>query len=360
MRGKWKGSMKILYLYTEVMGYTLATLRALAIEGAELHVCHRDMEGEKTPFQVDGEQGITFYKRSECDVERILSLFHELDPSIVVVSGWMDSDYLAVCRVALKLNKKVVTGIDNQWTGSLRQYLGCMRARSGWRKKHFTHAWIPGVCQYEFARKMGFSSNKILSDLYSADSKKFNSLPDTSASILRDDIPKQFLFVGPLEPIKNVKALVEAWNVLGQDRKDWTLCMVSEGSLKPYLESCRGVTVKNFITSENLALEARKSSCFVLPSVNEPWGVVVHEFAAAGLPIICSDICGAAKSFVIPGANGFTFQPDDLSSISRAMKRMICISDDARRKMGVVSGELSTQISPKSSALRRLSVMRDR
>jgi glycosyltransferase involved in cell wall biosynthesis len=352
-----KKSVKILYLYSEVMGYTVATLRALVIEGAELHVVHWDEEGKKTPFQINGEEGITFYKRSDYDIDTMLSLFHELDPTIVVVSGWMDSVYLSVSRVALKLNKKVVVGMDNHWKGGVRQRLGCVLARAGWRGRYFTHAWTPGVCQYEFARRMGFPSERILSDLYSADSEKFNFLPDITSN---DDGPRQFLFVGRLEPVKNLKALAEAWNLLGPDRKEWTLCIVGAGSLKSHLESYDGVTVKSFMSAENLALEAQKSSCFVLPSVNEPWGVVIHEFAAAGLPIICSDICGAAKTFLIPGANGFTFQPDDRDSIMRAMKRMISLSAIERSKMGAVSRELSTQISSKRSALRLLSLLHDR
>lgn len=46
------------------------------------------------------------------------------------------------------------------------------------------------------------------------------------------------------------------------------------------------------------------ADALVLPSENEPWGLVANEAVAAGLPILISSECGAAESLVRPGVNG--------------------------------------------------------
>lgn len=39
---------------------------------------------------------------------------------------------------------------------------------------------------------------------------------------------------------------------------------------------------------EELAEELEKAGAFILPSVTEPWALVIHEAACAGLPILAS------------------------------------------------------------------------
>ena len=53
---------------------------------------------------------------------------------------------------------------------------------------------------------------------------------------------------------------------------------------------------EDFIQPENLE-KVKNAGCFVLPSLKDNWGVVVHEFAAAGLPLIISDGVGAKLLF---------------------------------------------------------------
>lgn len=43
---------------------------------------------------------------------------------------------------------------------------------------------------------------------------------------------------------------------------------------------------------------------FAMPSEREKWGLVINEAAAAGLPVLATDECGAAEDLVIPGATG--------------------------------------------------------
>jgi glycosyltransferase involved in cell wall biosynthesis len=74
-------------------------------------------------------------------------------------------------------------------------------------------------------------------------------------------------------------------------------------------------------------------------SRHEPWGVVVNEAAASGLPLVLSDRVGAAHDLLVDGENGFVVPADDVDATAAALKRL---ADDPelRRSMGTRSREL--------------------
>ena len=118
------------------------------------------------------------------------------------------------------------------------------------------------------------------------------------------------------------------------------------------------VRFNEFMQPDQLAKEQAMAGCFVLPSRHEPWGVVVHEFAAAGLPILASDVVGATSKFVIDGYNGFIFKSDSVSALTQAMQKIISCNDDKLEEMGQRSYELSSRITPQSSAAYLLSLIK--
>ncbi len=89
-----------------------------------------------------------------------------------------------------------------------------------------------------------------------------------------------------------------------------------------------------------------RSGAFVLASRREPWGVVVQEAAAAGLPLICSDQVGAAVHLLQHHYNGYSFASGDADQLARCMKRLSELSDAQRAEMGRRSHELSKQFLP--------------
>ena len=112
-----------------------------------------------------------------------------------------------------------------------------------------------------------------------------------------------------------------------------------------------------FLQPHHLVQELPRFGCFILPSRSEPWGVVVHEFAAAGFPLLLSDVVGSARHFLIDGLNGFSFNSDSVASLTKSMKKIISLSDDKLYEMGSHSITLSSRITPHSSAANLLSVL---
>lgn len=61
---------------------------------------------------------------------------------------------------------------------------------------------------------------------------------------------------------------------------------------------------------------------FVLPSRNEPFGGVIPEAMAQGLPVICTDTCGARVCFE-DGVSGLVFPTDSVEALGRCIRRFV-------------------------------------
>jgi glycosyltransferase involved in cell wall biosynthesis len=350
--------MKILYLYAEVMGYTMATIQELAKRGNEVHVVHWNHK-KLTPFKIQALPNVFLYSRSEYTKKQLKELVEDISASIVVVSGWMDKDYLNISRLLRKKGLPVVVGFDDQWFGSTKQLFAQFLGLTGLFLHFYSHAWVSGVYQYEYARKLGFSKKNIIFDLYSADLYLFNKIYNKSKQIKAIHYPHRFLFVGRLESVKGLNILLDAWQLLGKDRRDWDLYLVGNGPLKDHFKSIPGVKIKNFMQPEQLAKEAINAGCFVFPSLNEPWGVVVHEFAASGLPLLVSNEVGAASTLLIPGLNGFNFNANNTKALVNGMSKIISLTNKELSVMAMHSHILAQRITPETSAKNLLSLNYD-
>jgi glycosyltransferase involved in cell wall biosynthesis len=72
---------------------------------------------------------------------------------------------------------------------------------------------------------------------------------------------------------------------------------------------------------------------FVLPSVSEPFGLIVNEVMNAGKPIILSDQVGCQIDLVEDGVNGKVFEAGNISSLRSALE-VILRDAGMRREMG--------------------------
>ena len=109
--------------------------------------------------------------------------------------------------------------------------------------------------------------------------------------------------------------------------------------LRPALERRGDVTLLGQVEGDQLLEAYAAADVFALLSRREPWGVVVNEAAASGLPLVLSDRVGAAHDLLRDGENGFLVPAGDPAPAARALRQLA--SDDVlRRAMGERSQEL--------------------
>lgn len=339
----------VLYLYTEAMGYTTATIDALIEQGCEVTLVHWDHR-KLTPSSIAERAGVTIHKRSVHDCRSLIRLARELSPQAVVVSGWQDWSYLPVCFLMRRQQVPVLVGFDDQWFGTIKQIFGSLLGKARILSLFFSHAWVAGDRQFEFARRLGFASSDIVFDLLSADTRIF--CPPTETELVKRFSRERitYIYVGRLEEVKGTDILLEAWSDLVKVAPYSELLVVGAGSMADHFVDVKNVTAIPFAEPDVVRRYMIQADCAVVPSKTEPWGVVVHEFACCGLPIISADCVGANSRLVIHKHNGFIFHTQDASSLLTTFLMFEGATVDARRKMGERSVALSARISSETSA----------
>jgi len=78
----------------------------------------------------------------------------------------------------------------------------------------------------------------------------------------------------------------------------------------------------------------READFFCLPSLYEGFPNVICEAMSSGLPIICSNVCD--NPFLVKdGVNGFLFDPHSPDDIAKVIIKILSISLEDRKKMGI-------------------------
>ena len=351
--------LKILYLYTEIMGYNLPILERLVTHyDASVEVI-RWNQNKLTPFVPDPIPGVTYHERTSFSDQQLLDFATDLKPDLVYISGWQDRGYLPVVRKLKAQGVTIVTGMDSQWTGSLRQRIVAKWMQWLIKDKCYVYAWVPGPMQYEYARRIGFKKTEILCNLLTGNTALFGQAAITLETDKRDHYPKQFLYVGRFAHSKGIDILIEAYKLYKtQYRGDWALTCVGNGPLEQELAKQADIQVEPFSSQQELAQQARSSGAFILPSRDEPWGVVVHEFASAGLPLLLSENVGARPQFLIDQLNGFTFYNDSAQDLARKMFLLSSTSSDQLIDMGHTSANLAARLTPDIAAASFVSALK--
>ena len=137
------------------------------------------------------------------------------------------------------------------------------------------------------------------------------------------------LYIGRLVKEKGLFTLLKAFKEIKKNYKDLALLLVGDGILKnsliEYVENDRieDVYFTGAIPNNKLPKYYAISDIFVLPSYYEPWGVVVNEAMASGLPIILSDKVGSGGDLLKEGENGFSYKSDDSKELTSCIEKFI-------------------------------------
>jgi len=333
------------------MPHHIPVLKELVQSGFNVTVVH-DRLKKLTPYQPPVIENVCFLKKEEFTQKTLNKLAIELKPSVLFVCDRTNAIYnITAMLLRKRFHTPVICGCDSQWRGG-KQWINVFTA---WfrHNRYYSHMSVTGMRQFEYAKKLGFKNSKIIWPLYSADLDKFSKI---EIDVQRFSGRKNILFVGRFAEVKGLNILLSAWSAIS-DKKGAILTLIGNGPLKDKLSYPSDVVVHEFMSQTELIEISSKASCFVLPSIFEPWALVIHEFAAAGLPMIVTNSCGATIHFVLNNYNGFVVESGNVDELKNALIRIIESDANQLFEFGKRSRELSKSITPKMAAAALLSVI---
>ena len=152
------------------------------------------------------------------------------------------------------------------------------------------------------------------------------------------------LAAGRLVPQKGFDLLLQAWSQVAADRPPgWRLRIVGSGQDETMLKAlCRRLALEDSVefvgNTDDMASQFLDAAIYVLSSRFEGFALVLLEARSFGLPVVSFDCdCGPAD-IVRDGRDGLLVTPGDVTSLARAMRRLI-EDESCRRAMGQLAYE---------------------
>jgi glycosyltransferase involved in cell wall biosynthesis len=313
--------MKIAFCWSNISGYMVACLRELASRhGVDvLGVFPEIRSTTNTAFDKETYAGVNIHWTSPHDsTAHLAGTIGNFHPDVIVISGWNNAKYRAIARSTQFSQATKILAIDNQYSASWRQSLGRLAC---WRLfQSFAGIMVPGERSWQLARFLGFAESQIIRGTYGIDYDSFKRAHDSRR---QSSWPRQFAFVGRLVEAKGIDILVSAYQEYRRRvSSPWTLTVCGKGPQQSLLKNQPGIEHRGFVQPRDLPDVLADHGAFVLPSRNEPWGQVIVEAAAAGLPIICTEACGAGVELVHNGFNGQKIPTGKDRALIEAMRWM--------------------------------------
>lgn len=264
-------------------------------------------------------------------------------PRILVVSGWFIPSFNRFVAETKKAGGKVIVLLDHRWKFSVRTLLWVLHVRFS-RLHQFDGFMVPGKSGMRLLRYAGVPRHKVAQGLYTADPGVFH---DGAALEQRE---KRIIFVGRLDARKNILPFVEVFLDFAKTHPDWYLDCYGCGNMKDELLRIVGgrsgqVRVHDFMQSAELAEHYRRSRVMVLPSLEDHWGVVVHEAALCGCAVLLSREVGAAEDLCTQ-VNGRVFTPTSRGEMMSVLQDMAQWDDSTWHAAHEESLRLAQTISP--------------
>ena len=358
---------RISLLWMRIGPYHAARLRALAAEvnGAGSSVCgvqvaSRDLY-EWAPVNNSGMVMRTIFPNADYNelspyqIRRgVGTLLNELSPSVVGINGWSVPEARAALAWCRNNNRKAILFSETlSGSGLLSQARDVIKARI---VKQFDAALVGGRLHKDYVVRLGLPANKVHLGYDVVENAHFSA-----SKQLRDSAPirgKAFLASGRFIKRKNLHGLLAAYaGYINEVSDPWRLLIAGSGeedgrlrSLAVRLGIGAHVDWKGFVQYPDLPQLYADADCFIHPALHEPWGLVVNEACAAGLPLLLSSQTGAACELLQEGINGYTFDPKNRNAITGCMTRMHKLADVERRSMSDASIRIISDWGPERFA----------
>lgn len=207
-----------------------------------------------------------------------------------------------------------------------------------------------GTANRAYYRALGVPDEKIFNVPFTVDNDRFIAAaalaPEQRAEVrekygLPVDAPV-VLYASKFMCRKHPDDVIRAMARLRDEGHAATLFMVGTGEMEhELLDLTTSLAVGNvvfggFINQAELPKVYAASDIFVLPSENEPWGLIVNEVMCAGIPVVVSDEVGCVPDLVKDGVNGYHMKAGDGGSLAMALEKLLA-DESLRRRMGAAS-----------------------
>jgi len=378
--------MKVLFVHNFLWAHYKSTVfaevhRQAAQYGVTAHVLQiaRNERGRAQlgGFEKKPDLGYSYELLFDSDIEDVslgrrtralLGRMLRFRPDVLVLTGWYDPAQLALLLLARLRGTKVI--IQNESTAQDHVRKGARE----WLKRRIVGMangfFCFGTPAANYLLALGVRPEQILVRHNAVvDSKTLRRSYDRALPGRTDRQqalglkPHNVIYVGRFAPTKNLPTLLTAFasaREASPTGADWGLLLLGDGDQKPALQKQVAQLGLDecvrflpgapwYEVPEWLAL----ADLLVLPSLSEPWGLVVNEAMVCSLPVLVSDHCGCAQDLVRPGENGYVFPPNDLAALRGHLIRLMHPETD-REAMGRQSAQMIESYSPPTVAAEML------
>jgi 1,2-diacylglycerol 3-alpha-glucosyltransferase len=358
-------------LYGNLGPYHIARLRALSPKLPDIIAMEIACEQKLYPWRPArddmGFRHVTLFQKPFESVSAaeqkaaVTKALEAIRPSSVVVAGYFDPCMRAASKWARHnaipcIMTTTTTAVDK------RRFRLKEALKGFWCRKYYSALCLPGEKSVEYFTRLRYPSHLMWRCPNTVDNAFFESATrevtaEAERIRTRLQLPERyFLTVARLSPEKSLISLLKAFSDYRERGGNWDLVIVGSGPQEPELRGFardRNLEAAHFVSwKQHYELPAyyALASCFVLPSISEPWGLVVNEAMACGLPVLVSRRCGCQPELARRGVNGFDFDPYNVDELTKLLLR--CSGDEMDLvAMGKQSLKIIANYTPETWAL---------
>jgi glycosyltransferase involved in cell wall biosynthesis len=278
---------------------------------------------------------------------RVGRALERLQPNVMIVGGWASPGYWAARAWGQRNHVPLVFWSESHQlsTRTRGYFLFDAIKRRFLRVFDAYYAFSPLSAEYLFG--FGVDPQHVFLSY---------NLPDIGAfprcERMGNSSEPTLLYVGQLILRKGLLPLFDALGRLTQ--RPWRLLIAGSGPLEPELRKYalhRGfgdrIEFLGYVQQEALNDVYRRGDVLLFPSLNEVWGLVLHEGLLSGTYAVASDRAAASHALLRPEENGEMVSPYDVgalaASIGRALDRIPFDREAIRRTVShiTIEGEVA-------------------
>jgi glycosyltransferase involved in cell wall biosynthesis len=331
------------------MNYHLSRLRAIqdSLEGhcvgIEFVGGYGDADYDGLPFRSEERDGlniITLFPHKNLNQvsvfelsQKLIQTLHELSPEQVALCGYHRLENLLALAWAKANRRPTILMSDSKEDDAPRRVL--QERLKGFLVRQFDSYLVAGIPHQKYLLSLGAPTQRVFTGYDAVDNTLFAQAAATvrqqqSEMRSRLGLPEcYFMAACRFVAKKNLPFLLESYRLYRQTTDTaWSLVICGGGPLETELREIveenqiPDVYFPGFNTGKELGFYYGLASCFIHPSIQEQWGLVVNEAMAAGLPVLVSRLCGCVPNLIKEGINGFTFDPTNPRELAKLMETM--------------------------------------